>query len=189
MSRMALSLALFAASRSAFAASMLALALATPGLALAQVAKYGETTKGGDYESYIAKDGTHYKIGEKLKIGTPQGGNQTFTYVLEKMGVLSQSTPCPARCAGLEFPIEGFRAGGKGQNFRMWAKLKTGGFWHAPVIVNFESALESGELIGRGYTSDQALAELKKWKDKLDLELITQAEYEAKKAELSKFIK
>jgi len=38
-------------------------------------------------------------------------------------------------------------------------------------------------------TSDEALTELKKCKDKLDLGLITQEELNKKKAELSKYIK
>jgi hypothetical protein len=38
-------------------------------------------------------------------------------------------------------------------------------------------------------TSDDALAELKKAKDKLDLGLITQEDYDKLKAELSKYIK
>lgn len=38
------------------------------------------------------------------------------------------------------------------------------------------------------FTSEQAINELKKWKDKLDLELISQEEYDKKKNELSQFI-
>ena len=38
-------------------------------------------------------------------------------------------------------------------------------------------------------TSEQALEELSRWKKKLDLELITQEEYDKKKAELIKYIK
>lgn len=38
------------------------------------------------------------------------------------------------------------------------------------------------------YTSDQALEELSKWKKKLDLEIITQEEYDKKKEELMKYI-
>lgn len=38
-------------------------------------------------------------------------------------------------------------------------------------------------------TSDEALSELKRAKDKLDLGLITQAEYDSLKVELSKYIK
>lgn len=40
-----------------------------------------------------------------------------------------------------------------------------------------------------GFTSDEALAELKRYKEKLDLQLITQEEYDQKKAELMKYIR
>ena len=55
--------------------------------------------------------------------------------------------------------------------------------------IMIEEAIASGEIKTNGMTSDNALAELKKWKDKLDLELITQDEYNKKKSELLKFIK
>lgn len=158
------------------------------GSVCAETARYGETVHKGEYDSYISKDGTEYKIGDTLKIGVPQGGNQTFTYVSEKFGILTLPTPCPARCVGLKYKIVSLRAGGEGQGFRMWSRLEPAAGGHGSVIVNFEAALESGELVGRGYTSDQALAELKKWKDKLDLGLVTAEEYEVKKQELSKYI-
>lgn len=40
-----------------------------------------------------------------------------------------------------------------------------------------------------GFTNDEALAELKRFKEKLDLQLITQEEYDKKKEELIKYIK
>ncbi len=55
--------------------------------------------------------------------------------------------------------------------------------------IQFENALATGEVKGFGMTSDEALAELKKAKDKLDLGLITQEEYEKIKADLVKYIK
>jgi len=171
-------------------AALLAIAMAFADAASAQVAKFGEVEKKGDYESYIAKDGTHYKLGDEVKVGSPQGGNQTFTYVSEYYGFLTESKPCPTiRCTGLAYKIINFKAGGKGQGFRMWAMLTPALGGRGTLTVNFEAALDSGELIGRGYTSDQALQELKKWKDKLDLELITQAEYDQKKEELAKYVK
>lgn len=48
---------------------------------------------------------------------------------------------------------------------------------------------ENGEVKGYGKTSDEALAELKKAKDKLNLGLISQDEYDKVKAELVPFIK
>ena len=168
----------------------IAFALLMPAAAMGQVAKYGEVTKKGGYEVYIAQDGTEYKIGDIVKIGPAQSGNQTYTYVNEYYGFMAETQPCPATtCVGREFKIDNFKAGGKGQNFRMWAMLKPsqGGF--STLTVNFEAALQSGEVIGRGYTSDQALTELKRWKDKLDLGLVTNDEYEAKKTELTPYIR
>lgn len=154
----------------------------------AQVAKFGEIERGGDYQSYIAQDGTQYNIGDKLKIGMPQGGNRVFSFVLQSQ-FMADSIPCPAECAGLEYEIIGFRAGGRRQGFRVWARMKGEGRFNAALSVNFENALQSGELIGYGYTSDQALQELRKAKDMLELELITQEEYDRKKEELSKYIR
>jgi predicted Zn-dependent peptidase len=55
--------------------------------------------------------------------------------------------------------------------------------------IQFENALSTGEVKGYGKTSDEALTELKKAKDKLDLGLITQEEFDKAKVELSKYIK
>lgn len=52
------------------------------------------------------------------------------------------------------------------------------------LLFSYYNSLQNIEI-----TSDEAITELKKFKDKLDLELITQEEYNAKKLELSKYIK
>lgn len=52
------------------------------------------------------------------------------------------------------------------------------------LLLSYYNSLQNAEI-----TSDEAISELKKYKDKLDLELITQEEYDAKKLELSKYIK
>ena len=59
------------------------------------------------------------------------------------------------------------------------------------TVLNLEFALKYGELINpkSTMTSDEALAELKKAKDKLDLGLINQEQYEAVKTEMIKYIK
>ena len=61
------------------------------------------------------------------------------------------------------------------------------------ACTNFEEALATKEIITKAdpsdVASDAALEELKKWKEKLDLQIITQEEYDAKKAELMKKIK
>jgi hypothetical protein len=57
------------------------------------------------------------------------------------------------------------------------------------LSLKFESTIDFGEITSKGMTSDDALSELKKAKDKLDLGIITKEEYEAKRTELVKFIK
>ena len=55
--------------------------------------------------------------------------------------------------------------------------------------IQFENALSTDEVKGFGLSSDDALTALKKAKDKLDLGLITQEEYDKLKLELSNYIK
>ena len=53
----------------------------------------------------------------------------------------------------------------------------------------FDNAKDELEkLISGFFTSDEAISELRKWKEKLELELISQEDYDKKKSELSKFI-
>ncbi len=66
----------------------------------------------------------------------------------------------------------------------MW--LTTTGMF--PNNIQLENAISYGEVVTSGYTSDKALEELKKAKDKLDLGLITQEEFDALRTELAKYI-
>jgi hypothetical protein len=52
-----------------------------------------------------------------------------------------------------------------------------------------EEAMASGEVKTKGMTSDEAMSQLKKGKDKLDLGIITQEEFDKMKEELVKYIK
>ena len=54
------------------------------------------------------------------------------------------------------------------------------------LIDNAKDELE--KLLSGFITSDEAISELRKWKEKLELELISQEDYDKKKSELSKFI-
>jgi len=53
-------------------------------------------------------------------------------------------------------------------------------------VLLFDNLIPAGNI---GYTNDEALAELKRFKEKLDLQLITQDEYDKKKTELMKYIR
>ena len=56
-------------------------------------------------------------------------------------------------------------------------------------ILKFENAIYYKEINSKGMSSDDALNELKRAKDKLDLGIISKEEYEVKRLELIKFIK
>ena len=67
---------------------------------------------------------------------------------------------------------------------------KPNGYVYGLYVNNLEGAIANGELIDKDFiTPEQALKKLKMEKDKLDLGLITQEEFDKKKSELAKLIK
>ena len=134
---------------------------------------------------YTASDGSIYKIGDRITFGVASGANR-FTFVSMGDGVMTPLTPAPANWGGQEAEIKKIRLSGtKRQGRTMWVTCKGP---LQPFHINIEKAIEVGEIQTDGYTSDQALEELKKAKDKLDLGLITQEQFDELKAELSKYI-
>lgn len=146
------------------------------------------TAERGEYTSYIGSDGGVYKIGDRIKIGVPSS-NKTFAFITQGDGILLPIQPLLASSSGTETEIKRiFIIGNKRSGFSVAMRTKgISGLMN--YTIQFENALSTGEIKGTGKTSDEALAELKKAKDKLDLELITQEEYDKIKAELVPFIK
>ncbi len=159
--------------------------------ATAQEIKYSElatTTTKGEYTSYIASDGGVYKIGDRIKIGVPSS-NKTFAFILQGDGWVVPFTALEAGFSGTETEIKKiFVVGNKraGYSVSMRTKGITG---LVNYTIQFENALQTGEIKGAGMTSDEALSAMKKAKDKLDLGLITPEEFEKIKNELKPFIK
>ena len=142
----------------------------------------------GDITEYVAKDGSVYKIGDKITIGVPSS-NKTFAFLTSGDGLMTPFVPLEIGVSGQKTEIMKFRIAGTrraGFTISIKAKSSTG---MGNYNVDFENAILNGEIKSFGMTSDEALGELKKSKDKLDLGLISKEEYEAKKAELVKFIK
>lgn len=151
--------------------------------------------KNGD--SYTASDGHTYYIGDTITMNVGSKDNGDFNYL--QMGGLSNTvsilngdynnigSSLGRNFSGLNVIIKKIKT----------SKLKGGVSTYFVVgggnITNYnlfiEQAIQTGEIKIKGFTSDGALAELKKFKDKLDLELITRSEYDIKKAELIKYIK
>lgn len=162
----------------------------TSNLSFSQEIKHSElaTASRGEFTSYLASDGAVYKIGDRIKIGVPSS-NKTFAFITQGDGILLPITNLTAASSGQETEIKkiwvvGNKRAGYSVSFR--TKGLTG---LSNYTIQFENALSTGEVKGFGMTSDDALAELKKAKDKLDLGLITQEEYENIKEGLVKYIK
>lgn len=142
----------------------------------------------GDITEYVAKDGSVYKVGDKITIGVPSS-NKTFAFLSTGDGLMTPLVPLSIGVSGQKAEIMKFRISGtRRAGFTIWLKAKSA-TGMGNYNVDFENAILNGELKSFGMTSDEALSELKKAKDKLDLELISKEDYEAKKSELVKFIK
>jgi hypothetical protein len=156
-------------------------------------------------------DGSVLGIGDKMKFGSPSGTNQStttqpglfssstsrtnnFTYImLGRMGaaLMGGVTYLPETFKGRDAEIE---------NIKLYKSKKEGKPHGASIIfdnpgmdisvLDLSFALQYGELVNpkASMTSDQALAELKKAKDKLDLGLITQQQFDSLKLVLIKII-
>jgi hypothetical protein len=146
------------------------------------------TAERGEYTSYVGSDGGVYKIGDRIKIGVPSS-NKTFAFITQGDGIFMPIEPLQASSSGTETEIKRiFIIGNKRSGFSIAMRTK-GVIGLLNYTIQFENALSTGEIKGTGKTSDEALAELKKAKDKLDLGIITQEEYDKIKAELVPFIK
>lgn len=159
-------------------------------ISIGQQVRYSElgSARKGEYSSYVASDQAVYKIGDRIRIGTPSS-NKTFAYITEGNGVLLPIENLTAQYSGTETEIKKILViGGERIGYRVVFKTK-GASPVADYTIQFENALSTGEVKGFGMSSDDALAALKKAKDKLDLGLISQEEYDNIKTDLTKYIK
>ncbi len=142
----------------------------------------------GQYESYVSKDGSVYKVGDKVQFGNPSGTNGKFV-TIQKMDIAGTVYVVGAEAINTSAEIKKIRITGTSRAGYK-ANFQTKGMTGVDnYFLNIEDAIQVGEIKSFGMTSDQALEALKKAKDKLDLGLITQEEYEKIKAELTPFIK
>jgi hypothetical protein len=160
--------------------------------AFSQEVKYEDIQKGlitkGQYESYVSKDGSVYKVGDKIQFGNPSGTNGKFV-TIQKMDIAGTVYIVGAEAINTSAEIKKIRVGGTsraGYKVSFQTKGMTG---VDNYFLNIEDAITVGEVKSFGMTSDEALIALKKAKDKLDLGIITQEEYDKIKAELTPFIK
>ena len=167
---------------------------------------------GDDITAYVASDGVTYKIGSTITYGYPTNGKYYLyfkdvtgswlnTLAEDEKATSSDRAASQERAERVEnraggvatikriqcVPIDPFNRMTSG--CKIYLVLNRGGL----ACTNFEEAIATREVVIKAnpenVASDAALEELKKWKEKLDLQIITQEEYDAKKAELMKKIK
>ena len=142
----------------------------------------------GKFTAYESKDGSLYNIGDKITIGVPSS-NKTFAFITEGDGIILPITRLLASASGEQVEIKRIDVGGS-KRTGFYASLRCKGLTGlSNYSIQLENAISVDEVKSFGMTSDEALAKLKKAKDMLDLELITQDEYDVIKADLIKYIK
>jgi hypothetical protein len=168
---------------------MVAIALIASVSVFAQELKFSDLTtelSTKQFESYVSKDGTEFKVGGKVKMGLPSA-QTSFAYV-QHIDPLAGVSVLGANYANREVEIKKIQVvGNLKKGYKVWV-ITNGGIALAKLYFDVEPAIQTKEIKGDGMSSDEALSQLKKAKDKLDLGLITQEEFSKLRTELSKYI-
>ncbi len=167
---------------------------------------------GMDINVYLASDKNSYSVGDTLIMGTPTGEGKSAFSKKRNFDFVFYGKPTGAALTGIRYVEEDYKGykvtiekiqlnkgmlGTENYVFIYAKPLKNTDFTilfdkHV-TITKFDNALERGEIIpfkaNRPMTRDEAVEYLKKKKDELDLELITQDEYNKIKEGLMNIIR
>jgi hypothetical protein len=174
---------------------------------MAQALRYTELNTGvkpighdGPYfTSYTCKDGTVHKIGDTLTLGYPS--SNVFEFISNVSGGLQALQALAGAPIDGPVPLTKTAIGSKTQIKKIvLAGSKRNGYFcniygkgmlgsiSSTFIIQIENAMDAGEIKSNRFSSDDALYDLKKAKEKLDLGLITQEKYDSIKNVLSEYI-
>jgi len=104
----------------------------------AQKAVYNKTTKSGNFTEYETKKGELIKIGDTITIGYPFSGSY-FTFITQGG---AQTLPT---LSNQKVVISNFKSIGKTKTgFKVYPIIK--GYGWVPIYIDYESALETGEI-------------------------------------------
>jgi hypothetical protein len=143
------------------------------------------------YRTYISQNGTTYSIGDKITLGFPTNNGKTFNYAFSE-AIFSGEKQLPATFSNRTYEIRYiyFKNMGLGKKSMKTVYFKTKNVGAGDyVIIEIENAVASKEVKSSTFTEEDALAEMKKAKEKLELGLITQKEFDAVKEKMMKYIK
>lgn len=144
------------------------------------------------YGGYIASDGHLYQLGDKLTIGKVEEG-KTYSYMWERLNVFTiladeETHPISGKWVGSTGVIKAIEVWGtRNSGHDVVVVLGVGELYRIEVRP-FEAALSSGEIVSEGMTRDKAIKELKEAKELLELEVISQEEYDQIKNSLNSYI-
>lgn len=149
---------------------------------MSQTAQFGKISGNAQYESYVPKTGDQVNVGDTLQLGKPSG---EFGFIYITQG----GERVKSALAGNKVKITQIKSyGTKKAGYKLWVQFK--GYGLVPVFIDFDNALETSEIINpkAKMTRDQAISKLKEAKDLLDLKMMTEAEYEILKNDLTPII-
>jgi hypothetical protein len=151
----------------------------------ATIEEISEKKKRGQLEGYIMESGDNLRIGDELKLLSPEGDNSNYTFVQQNAGLSLH--PLPSSIAHTDVEIKKIKAQSKTLFVYTY---KPDGMVYGLIIRNLPAAITQKEVkIPGTMTQDEAIAKLKKQKELWDLGVITEEEYEAEKAKLMKYLK
>jgi len=161
--------------------------------AMAQTATFNDIQQNnrGQYTEYLSPDNGSFKVGDTITIGKPATGKDFSCVGIA--GLMGQSlVPADIKLSGSKAVIKKIEIQFNTltiKTFKPLSHVASFGF----NITNIELAIANGEVKSNGKSNEMssvdALSKLKTEKEKLDLGVITQEQYEVKKKELMKFIK
>lgn len=141
-----------------------------------------------------AIDSSKYKIGDKIKMGKAMNGLPEFSYCIN-FSKDDASTLQKTKSASFDsLVIVKIFENTHYNDFTVQCRRNVSADYYVTYSFIFNKAIETGEVVSKNPkyfvapTSEQALEQLKKAKEKLDLGLITKDEYDKKVNELKKYI-
>jgi hypothetical protein len=142
-----------------------------------------------DFTEYHASNGQVFRVGDLIVFGEPSAHNGLFEYIwwTDGFAVAEKAT---ASDRGWESEIIKFKIqGGKRRGFDVVAVGKDEVGFAQNYWIYIEKALSVGEIVSTVMTRSEAIAKLKEAKDLLDLEMMTQEEYDKIRKELEPIIR
>ena len=168
-----------------------------------QAKKFDEITyeqtleiKRGSTSKYTTASGEIFSVGQEIFLRSPANGHQNFTYAFTKDSFMVPPFPLSSAWSGQRLKIDKISwKQGQGQpTVGLHTSVENANFGAGKqMIVNLEAAIESRECVismqsKRPIKEKTPIERLKEAKELLDLEVITQDEYDEVKHQLTPLI-